>query len=288
MSDKKVVLDYLVANSELAKSLESVTLEELLAHQADFDKCVDLLSRLPQLETNRLKLSNCLFDGVLPYDSLIGLCSEDLARLKELCNYLILPGFLCEMLDKVLKNGSDIKNYDFDINDCYAWAKIGDLRGLGWIWHNSSYSHRILERIAMYATEYDYVDCLEFACDRCVDDVDWKKYNLCNWAADYGSLACLRYAHSKNYYWDSYTSACAARSGNVKCLQYVHTQGCPWDEFVCAMAAMYGRLECLKYAHTHGCPWDARTYKYAEKHGHLDCLEYARAPDGDRSRGYPE
>lgn len=129
---EKAALDYLLANSELARSLEEVTLQELLVHQTDQKCCIWLLSKLPQLEKDRLKLSNCLLDNVAPYDSLIGLSNKRLKKLKHLCKYFMLSDNLCEKIDKVIENGVDIKKYDFDIQNIYKWAEIGDVRGLEW------------------------------------------------------------------------------------------------------------------------------------------------------------
>lgn len=126
----RVVLEYLVANSELARSLEEVTLEELLIHQEDLNKCVWLLSKLPQLEKDNLKMSNVLLDRALPYDSLIGLSTENLVQLRELCKYFMLSDSLCKKLSVVIENGIDIEKYDFDF--MFGWHKIGDVRGFKW------------------------------------------------------------------------------------------------------------------------------------------------------------
>lgn len=100
-----------MANSELAKSLDQpVSLEELLAHQEDKERCIRLLAILPQLENNKLKLSNCLLDKTLPYDSLVGLSNTDLVFLQELCKYLILSDDLIEKVSLAANNGSDIAN----------------------------------------------------------------------------------------------------------------------------------------------------------------------------------
>ena len=53
----------------------------------------------------------------------------------------------------------------------------------------------------------------------------------------------------------------AAKYGHLECLKYAHENGCPWDEVTCSEAAENGHLECLKYAHENGCPWDEEMFE---------------------------
>lgn len=303
--DKSVILDYLVTKSELARSLESpVTLEELLAHQKDPELCMRLLAALPQLETDRLKVSNCLLDSTLPYDSLIGMSNTDLKRLVELCDYLILPDELSKKLNKVIETNIDIYGYIgclFDTKETWHWAGIGDLRGLQWA-HMQGYNWN--KKACMLAAWNGDLECLKYAHKQ---GCPWDE-STCEHAASAGHLNCLRYAHEHGCPWNGHTYINAAKNGHLDCLQYAYMHDCPWpiqreeicmyaaggghldclkwlhtsgeypwNEETCSFAAQRGHLDCLQYAHMHGCPWDFSVPLYAMINGYPDCLEYARA-----------
>jgi hypothetical protein len=55
--------------------------------------------------------------------------------------------------------------------------------------------------------------------------------------------------------WDERTCEFAAAFGKLDCLRYAHEHGCPWDERTCEFAAYDGHFDCLKYAHDNGCPY---------------------------------
>jgi hypothetical protein len=76
------------------------------------------------------------------------------------------------------------------------------------------------------------------------------------YAAWYGHLECLRYAHENGAPWDERTTSDAARNGHLDCLRYAHEHGAPWDERTTSYAARHGHLECLRYAYFRGCPWN--------------------------------
>lgn len=217
MSDKiceDAILEYLVANSELARSLEEVTLEELLAHQTDKERCLRLLAVVPNLEKDRFKASNCFLDSTVPYDSLIGLSGPDLLRLEELCDYFVLPSYVCGKLSGVIKNGIDINKYiyDFDIKNTSKWAEIGDLRGLQW------------------------------ACKQIYPWIDSDKNDL------------FMMLPPASFHWNENTCASAAKGGYLDCLRYAYQHGCLLNSDVCAYAAANGHLDCLQYARERGCP----------------------------------
>ena len=163
----------------------------------------------------------------------------------------------------------------------------------------------------------NFMSVKNIICDMYIDEVvkhnamNYIKYyknnginlnSICKYAAKYGRLECLKYAHEngclwnegkhayidensylecficpyKNYCtWDKLTCHDAARNGHLECLKYAHENGCPWDKWICHDAARNGHLECLKYAHENGCPWDKCTCMYAAFHGNLECLKYA-------------
>lgn len=96
------------------------------------------------------------------------------------------------------------------------------------------------------------------------------------WAAAGNHVDCLRYMCERGVHCDRWTTAVATRTGSLQALVYLHeTQGCPWDQRTTINAASGGHLECLRYAHANGCPWTADVCKWASCGGHLACLEYA-------------
>jgi len=99
--------------------------------------------------------------------------------------------------------------------------------------------------------------------------------NTCKYAAYYGHLECLKYAHENGCPWDKYTCEYAAYNGHLECLKYAHENGCPWGADTCINAVTNGHLECLKYAHENGCSWDESICEKAAEYGHLECLKYA-------------
>ena len=72
--------------------------------------------------------------------------------------------------------------------------------------------------------------------------------------------------------WDDRITAWAAEYGNLECLKYAHYQGCPLDPETTAWAAQYGHLDCLKYAHQNGRPLDPETTACAAQNDHLEWL----------------
>lgn len=280
------LLAYLLENSELAASLHSdtepVTLEQLLAHQTDFDGCIALLNRLPQLLADRFKMSNCMLDCTAPYDSLIGLSADSLGRLAELADYLILPTKTIFKIKTVLENGTDydkyahgffkcmmyspsknftgwssnpkmdytIKSpnaentdyYDFHKHFTCFWAWIGDLRGLQW------------------AVETEGCEIDDYTCD---------------YAARGGYIECLQYARMHDAYWSIETTRYAAANGHLDCLVWLHEHGCEWNEDTCDCATLYKHSDCFRYALNNGCPHDSRVCNNLVTSGNLKDLIYA-------------
>jgi len=114
----------------------------------------------------------------------------------------------------------------------------------------------------------------------CKSIKDFKVFGILNtnttvYAAEYGHLDCLKYAHENGCPWDDFTTLYAGKNGHLDCLKYAHENGCPWYGSTTLHIACRGHLDCLKYAHENGCPWDIKTTMYAAKNSHLDCLKYA-------------
>lgn len=307
MCEKTILLEYLIVNSELAKNLndgEPVTLEELLAHQTDKELCIRLLSNLPRLETDKLKISNCLLDKTLPYDSLVGLSNEDLALLQELCQYYIMPDSLQKKLGDTIKAGIEFEKYfdpieytswdepeevisepGFNIRDIRDWIQIGDLRGLKWAHEQNISCSLKSEYVCAYAAKHGYLDCLKW-----LHEQDYPLSvgfgGVCASAAAGGYLDCLRYGHEQASCPTEWKDICerAAHGGHLNCLKYIREQHHSWPadcEEACCAAAHGGQLDCLVWLHEAGCSWSTKSTTSwcacvcAAGSGQLDCLKYA-------------
>lgn len=97
---------------------------------------------------------------------------------------------------------------------------------------------------------------------------------VCLNAAAGGHLEVLKWARSKNFYWDSWTCILAALGGHLEVLKWARSNGCSWDDRVCAAAALGGQLEVLKWLHANGCPWDVATCSAAAFNFRLDVLQW--------------
>eukprot|EP00102_Acyrthosiphon_pisum_P022542 XP_016659752.1 PREDICTED: uncharacterized protein LOC103309404 isoform X2 [Acyrthosiphon pisum] len=139
-------------------------------------------------------------------------------------------------------------------------------------------------KVCEAAALYGHIDCLRLA--RAIG-VPWDDRLYLNTHNIVGAmslgLACKMAAISGHldclrYAWENViTCGSAAYNGHIDCLRYARDNGCPWDENTCAAAANNGHIDCLRYARDNGCPWDERTYIAASRNGHLDCLNYALA-----------
>lgn len=101
--------------------------------------------------------------------------------------------------------------------------------------------------------------------------------NICEEAALYGHIKCLKIARHIGVSWNEMSlansNACAqaAGKGNLECLRYARENGCPWDERTCRNALLNCKIYCLIYARKNECPWDEETCSSATK-SHLNCL----------------
>lgn len=277
-----MLLDYLKEKSRIVSKLAEdgpITLEDILMPYCEtterFEHVVGLLERLPQLETDRLKLSNCFLDGNLPYDSLVGLETSDLETLLEFIDYLDIAQkkraftianvtekvnlyeSISEKLELAIKNGTDCSE-EYSVLGKYPHegGRIHHMPELGW---------------------YN------------VKRIGWDNL-LCDYLALVGDLRGLKHYHEeKKYFWNEWTCEHAAQMGHLDCLEYAHTHGCPWDVKTTIAVTKYGRLECLKYALEHGCRVDRWVCDYAIINGHFDCFYYAfekGCPRGDELSRY--
>lgn len=266
MSD---ILNYLKEKSRvIAKLAEDgpITLEDIFMPYCEtvdkFNHVVELIKAFPQLETDALKLSNCILDDALPYDSLIGFTTADLETLLELVDYLDL----IETPNAIVK----CDHYDVDlINAISDKLKLVLRNGIEW---NKCYS--ILAKSpgcvgrSSCQKDYEYQN---------IKRVGWDNI-LCDYLALIGDLRGLKWAHEKGIllaYGEIWTCENAAQMGYLECLEYAHTQGCKWNVYTTLAAAKNGHFACLKYALDEGCPIDPRACYYALLEKHFDCFRYA-------------
>jgi len=87
--------------------------------------------------------------------------------------------------------------------------------------------------------------------------------NVCDFAADRGSVRLLKWARVNNLDWSVSTCSSAAINGHLPALKYLHENGCPWDGYTCAWAAQYKHWDCLQYAVDNKCP---RWEEFAKEH----------------------
>jgi hypothetical protein len=127
------------------------------------------------------------------------------------------------------------------------------------------------------------------------------------YAAEYGSLKCLKLLHSIDYDIDSFNfyisidhedlcfnqidGVCkcldrvimnmAVHTGNIECLKFLHEEGYKWDLDAASVLAVKGSLEGLKWLKSigpQGGPydvWDSHVVAAAAQAGQLECLIYA-------------
>lgn len=170
-----MALEYLKTKSRVVQELDNPTLEEILTEfckthkhpHKRFARIVALLERLSGFDTDTLKLSNCVIDGTLPYDSLIGTTPEDLELMLQLIDYLDLPDYLKDKLIPVVKNGKHHYDYiigtgeRFNKNTLSHWSYIGDIRGLKWA-HKEGCTFGFHD-MCVYAAKQGHLECLQYA-----------------------------------------------------------------------------------------------------------------------------
>lgn len=120
------------------------------------------------------------------------------------------------------------------------------------------------------AAEYNQLECLKYLHE---NGYEWD-YSTPSSAATEGSLECLRYALENGCPWDIYTCIEASSNMTSDCLQYARERGCSWNSLVMRCAASYGSLACIQYAHNNGCPWNKYSCRDAAHAGNLECLKY--------------
>jgi len=118
------------------------------------------------------------------------------------------------------------------------------------------------------------------------------------YAARYGSLGVIEWAHQRGYsrLWEEYrldgedgfgedswvqvgkaTCAKAAEYGHLDALQLLRQHGCHWSSRTCRDAAEDGHLAVLQWLRANGCDWDVMTCSSAARGGHLSILQWLRA-----------
>ena len=111
----------------------------------------------------------------------------------------------------------------------------------------------------------DHLDCI----------VTTDNHRLCTRSSIYGYLSLLKYsANHKGFQWDQFTTCYAAEYGNLDCLIYAHKNGCKFTKNATYFAAINGHLDCLKYLTENGYYFDKFKKKYLTEDYQLECLRY--------------
>lgn len=101
--------------------------------------------------------------------------------------------------------------------------------------------------------------------------------DICDNAANTGSLNFVKYLHDRGYPWSSGVCMNASGQGHLEVLKYSLINGCPWHVYCSMFAALRGHVNCLKYAHENNyfCYDYDVLYEYAN--GHLECMNYIQS-----------
>lgn len=94
------------------------------------------------------------------------------------------------------------------------------------------------------------------------------------YAAEKGSIDCLRCVYKHGCPLDSNVFYAAASNGHLEVVQCLHQMGCPYDEDIFDSAAYRGYLEIIRYLHQAGFRWSGLTFYYACIAGHLEVVKY--------------
>lgn len=113
---------------------------------------------------------------------------------------------------------------------------------------------------------------------------------LCDTAAGYGRLKCLKYLVSQGYKCTEKTVDRAASSGKLHILRYLREIGTmypPNREIACENAARFGQIECLQYLHeVWGLPMGDNITYIVTMYDRVNCLEYIHTHGGSIDRGF--
>jgi hypothetical protein len=101
-------------------------------------------------------------------------------------------------------------------------------------------------------------------------------------AAKAGDIESLQHMMSSpDFEWHPDTTSFAAQYGHLEFLKFAHKHGCPWGFHTCACAAFGGHLDCLKFAYEHGAPLRSFTLNEAITNSHFEYIKYVC------EKGYP-
>src|SRR5690606_12298914 len=94
------------------------------------------------------------------------------------------------------------------------------------------------------------------------------------WAAEYGYLDLLKWAHERHFPLlqlrdGKAACAAAAKGGHLVVLQWLREQKCRWDAKTMEAAAAGGHLAVVKWMRERGCAWNSKTAETAAESGHL-------------------
>lgn len=297
------MLEYLLANSPIARELESPTLEELLTPLCKtperMKKATELLALMPQFATDKFRPDYC-YSGVYPYDSITRISTEDLLFMCILADYFDLP---CNRkLSETLENGTNISNYkvkidgklvSFDPDNVLHWISAGSFV-LDQLWRFES-DEPETSKYCKYAAAAGQLELLQQLSKNPIHTT----YDVCSEAARWNQLECLQYGYNNRFMFD-HRECClsAAEGGSIECLEWLATfeplydtrKHDDWYEpGLLGKAAKSGYVECLKWLHDHV---DTSTICYefaiccAAEGGNIDCVNFIyKKADKDKITG---
>jgi hypothetical protein len=159
-------------------------------------------------------------------------------------------------------------------------AQVGNLEILKYIYHNTPLNLKVCQT----AAHYGHLDCLRYAHE--VARVPLYT-SVLETAAQYGHLDCLKYIYENERRYVPFTrlTILAAENGHLDCLKYIYENSVALPPMMVVEAAegaaKNGHLDCLKYLSRWPWPfsWE-QILNIAAQNGQLDCLKYLRQNGG--------
>ena len=106
-------------------------------------------------------------------------------------------------------------------------------------------------------------------------------YNCLNSAIKSGNVSVIKFVIDNGCDWDIETFNYACETGNLECVKYLYSQAFNdlskpwWNTATTAIAAKNGHLHILKFLRENGCPWNSDTTYNAFKNNHIEVLNWA-------------
>lgn len=109
------------------------------------------------------------------------------------------------------------------------------------------------------------------------DKFVWNKYenyDIIAWAARFGHLHIMKYAHKNGCTWHSYVTTIAVENKHLVCLKYALENGCLLHRDAIYTAVINKQLDFVKYFYEKQYQFDIRIIKAAISAGSWEILRY--------------